>query len=57
MTISNSDYFKTLWPSYLTSDLERIQADVWDQTTYVDQVKWWLVENCDLYREKCDNFI
>ena len=31
-------YFLTLWPSYLTFDIQNLQADVWYQAAYVDQV-------------------
>ena len=50
-------YFLISWPSYVTFDLEKLLDFVLRQTTYVDQVWWWLVKNCDQYRGKCDNFI
>ena len=53
----NSTYFLILWPSYGTFVLQKLYGFVLWQTTYVDQVCWWLVKNCDLYRRKCDNFI
>ena len=43
-------YFLISWPSYVTFDLETLLGFVLRQTTYIDQVWWWLVKNCDLYR-------
>ena len=53
----NLTYFLILWPSYGTFVLQTVWGSMLWQTTYVDQVWWWLVKNCDLYRRKCDNFI
>ena len=38
MAIWNLTYFLNLWPSYLTFDLQNLQADVRYRATYVDQV-------------------
>ena len=38
MAILNLTYFLNLWPNYLTFDLQNLQADVWYQASYVDQV-------------------
>ena len=38
MAILNLTYFLNLWPSYLTFDLQNLQADVWYHASYVDQV-------------------
>ena len=53
----NLTYFFIFWPSYGTFVLQKLYGSVLRQTTYVDQVWWWLVKNCDLYPRKCDNFI
>ena len=53
----NLTYFLILWPSYGTFVVQKLYGSVLWQTAYVDQVWWWLVKNCDLYRRKCDNFI
>ena len=46
----NLIYFLTLWPSYLTFDLEKLQGSSLYMTSYVDQFWWRLIKNCDLYR-------
>ena len=48
-------YFSTSWPLCLAFHLEKVQASVLGQTTYVGEVWIWLVEDYDLYRGKCDN--
>ena len=53
----NLTYFFTSWPSYLIFDLVNLQDDVQYHATYMDQAKWRLAKNCDLYLGKCDNFI
>ena len=53
----NLTYFLISWPSYVTFDLQKLQHSVLRETTYVDQVWWWLIKNCYLYRAKCANFI
>ena len=35
-------------------DLTKLHTCERIQTTYVDQVWWWAVKNCDLYRDKFD---
>ena len=46
----NVTYFLILWPSNGTFVRQKLKGSVLWQTTYVDQVWWWLVKNCDLYR-------
>ena len=53
----NLTYFLIWWPNYGIFVRQKLQGSVLWQTIYVDQVWWWLVKNCDLYRGKCDNFI
>ena len=44
MAISKFDLFFILWPSYGTFVLQKLKGSVLWQTTYVDQVWWWLVK-------------
>ena len=50
----NLTYILMSWPSYVTFDLQKLWGCVLTYPSYVDQVWWWLVKNCDLYRGKCD---
>ena len=47
--------FDLLFDLGLTFYLEKVQANVLGQTTYVGEVWIWSVENYDLYCGKCDN--
>ena len=43
-------YFLTSWPSHSTFDLAKLQASLHYKTTYVNQIWWRLIKQCDLYR-------
>ena len=45
----NLTYFLISWPSYFTFDLVNKWVPSTYQDTYLVQVWWWLVKQCDLY--------